>query len=104
MTPPAAGGRPARLTSLDQFRGFAVLGMFVVNFLGSLAVLPDILKHHGGYDGAGGRYAYVTYADAVMPQFFLAAGFAARLTLLRRLKSDGPVAYLRTVRRCFGLL
>src|SRR4051812_1020445 len=79
--------------------------MFVVNFLGSSAVAPDVLRHHGGYAVDGRTHAYVTYADAVMPQFFLAAGFAARLTLLRRLKADGPaVAYRRTVRRCFALL
>jgi predicted acyltransferase len=94
-----------RLISLDQFRGFAVLGMFAVNFLGHFHVTPDALKHHAGYDIDGRRYAYVTYADAVMPQFFLAAGFSCRLTLLRRLTTEGPrAAYLRTARRCLGLL
>src|SRR5262245_32286996 len=86
----------ARLASLDQFRGYTVLGMFVVNFLGTFRVMPDLLRHHP---------TYVTYADAVMPQFFLAAGFAARLTMLRRRQSDGPrAAYLRAARRCLGLL
>jgi len=86
----------ARLASLDQFRGFTVLGMFVVNFLGHFQVTPDSLRHHP---------TYVTYADMVMPQFFLAAGFACRLTVVRRLKRDGPLtAYARLARRCLGLL
>jgi predicted acyltransferase len=101
------GARPeaARIISLDQFRGFAVLGMYVVNFLGHFQVTPEALKHHAGYVLDGHRYAYVTYADMVMPQFFLAAGFAARLTLGRRWQAEGPAAVVRrTVRRCLGLL
>src|SRR5438445_903208 len=85
-----------RLASLDQFRGFTVLGMYVVNFLAHFQVTPDFLRHHS---------TYITYADVVMPQFFLAAGFACRLTVVRRLKRDGAVsAYARLVRRCLGLL
>src|SRR5438876_10194411 len=84
------------LASLDQFLGCAVLGMSVVNFLGHFQVTPDFLRHHP---------TYVTYADAVMPQFFLAAGFACRLTVVRRLKGAGPrAAYARLARRCLGLL
>jgi predicted acyltransferase len=37
---------PPRLASLDQFRGYTVLGMFLVNFVGGLAAVPAILKHH----------------------------------------------------------
>src|SRR5262245_20792680 len=86
----------ARLRSLDQFRGFAVLGMYVVNFLSHFQVTPEFLRHHP---------TYVTYADMVMPQFFLAAGFACRLTVVRRLKRDGALsAYARLARRCLGLL
>src|SRR5438093_9212660 len=97
---PASGVRhsesPGRLASLDQFRGFAVLGMYVVNFLGHFQVTPDALRHHP---------TYITYADVVMPQFFLAAGFACRLTAVRRLKRDSPLsAYGRLARRCLGLL
>jgi hypothetical protein len=70
--------------------------MFAVNFLGHFLLTPDALRHHP---------TYVTYADMVMPQFFLAAGFSCRLTLLRRWQTEGPrAAYLRTARRCLGLL
>jgi predicted acyltransferase len=93
---PRQSDSSARLFSLDQFRGFAVLGMFVVNFLSYFRVTPETLRHHTDY---------VTYADMVMPQFFLAAGFACRLVVVRRLKRDGALsAYVRLARRCLGLL
>ena len=85
-----------RIASLDQFRGYTVLGMFFVNFVGRFEAIPEIFKHHN---------TYCSYADTIMPQFFFAVGFAYRMTLLRRLGSDGPwSAYLRFVRRCLGLL
>jgi predicted acyltransferase len=90
-------GSEGRIVSLDQFRGYTVLGMFFVNFLGHFddAVGP-IWKHHN---------TYCSYADTIMPQFFFAVGFAYRLTLLRRLASDGPLkAYLHVLWRCLGLI
>ena len=36
----------ARISSLDQFRGYTVAGMFLVNFLGSYLATPLLLKHH----------------------------------------------------------
>jgi predicted acyltransferase len=71
-------GVAARLVSLDQFRGYTVLGMFVVNFLGAFTATPALLKHHN---------TYFSYADSIMPQFFFAVGFAYRLTFLRGLAS-----------------
>jgi predicted acyltransferase len=92
----AASTTSGRLVSLDQYRGYTVLGMFFVNFVGGFAVIPAIFKHH---------HSYCSYADTIMPQFFLAVGFAYRLTLLRRLKSAGPwSAYVHAVRRNFALI
>ncbi|HZU38334.1 MAG TPA: hypothetical protein VFA18_20585 [Gemmataceae bacterium] len=86
----------ARLVSLDQFRGYTVLGMFFVNFVGGFAVIQDVFKHH---------VTYFSYADSIMPQFFFAVGFAYRLTLLRRLETVGArAAYGHAVRRNLGLL
>jgi predicted acyltransferase len=76
----------ARLSSLDQFRGYTVLGMFFVNFVGGCVAIPAIFKHH---------HTYLSYADTIMPQFFLAAGFAYRLTWLRRFEKDGVGAAMR---------
>jgi predicted acyltransferase len=88
-----------RLESLDQFRGYTVAGMFLVNFLGSYVLVtgqfPN-LKHHN---------TFCSYADTIMPQFFFAVGFGFRLTLLKRLQTEGVwSAYSRVVQRIFGLL
>ena len=69
-----------RIASLDQFRGYTVVGMLFVNFLGNLDALPAIFKHHN---------SYCSYADTIMPQFFFAVGFAYRLTFLRRRQTLG---------------
>lgn len=86
----------ARLVSLDQFRGYTVLGMFVVNFLRAFTVTPALLKHND---------TYFSYADSIMPQFFFAVGFAYRLTLVRGLASgDKAGVYRRIWRRNVRLI
>ena len=84
-----------RLASLDQFRGYTVLGMLLVNYFGHHSVCPQILKH---------SHDYCSYADTIMPQFLFAVGFAMRLSFGRRLHEQGKlVAYARMVRRLLGL-
>jgi predicted acyltransferase len=86
----------SRIVSLDQFRGYTVAGMFLVNFVGSYAACPRILRH---------THDYCSYADTIMPQFLFAVGFAFRLTFERRVLQEGAaVAYRRMVRRLFGLV
>jgi len=75
-----------RLHSLDQFRGYTVAGMFLVNFLGGFAAVHPLLKHHN---------TYCSYADTIMPQFFFAVGFALRLVNPSRWKA---------VKRALGLI
>jgi predicted acyltransferase len=85
-----------RIASLDQFRGYTVIGMLVVNFLGGLDAVPGLLKHDS---------RHCSYADTIMPQFFFAVGFAYRLTFQKRLARDGSrAAYGHAVRRCLGLV
>jgi len=85
-----------RLASLDQFRGYTVVGMFLVNYFGGYAVCPQVLKH---------THDYCSYADTIMPQFLFAVGFALRLTFGRRMQTQGSTsAYLRMVRRLLGLV
>jgi predicted acyltransferase len=89
----APGGR---LSSLDQFRGYTVLGMFVVNFVSGFPSIPRWLHF---------EHTYCSYHDTIMPQFFLAVGFALRLTFLRRRTADGAAAtYGKLVRRGLGLM
>jgi predicted acyltransferase len=84
-----------RLVSLDQFRGYTVIGMILVNYVGGFAVVPEVLKHHNDY---------CSYADTIMPQFLFAVGFAFRLTFERRVQREGlSAAYGRMVRRLLGL-
>lgn len=75
-----------RLHSLDQFRGYTVAGMFLVNFLGGFAAIHPLLKHHS---------TFCSYADTIMPQFFFAVGFALRLVNPPRWKA---------VKRALGLI
>ncbi len=85
-----------RLLSLDQFRGYTVVGMFLVNYFGSFAVCPRVLRH---------THDYNSYADTIMPHFLFAVGFAMRLSLSKRLAQAGSAAvYGRMVRRLLGLM
>jgi len=84
MSEPPAPSR--RIVSMDQFRGYTVAGMFVVNFLSGLQATPKLLIHHN---------TYFSYADSIFPGFLFAVGFSYRLTALRRVARDGP-------RRAFG--
>jgi predicted acyltransferase len=89
---PAAG----RVVSMDQFRGYTVAGMIVVNFVGGLQAVHAIMKHHN---------TYFSYADTIMPSFMFAAGFSYRLTMLRRLPKVGaPRAYGRVFVRGLALV
>jgi predicted acyltransferase len=85
-----------RIASLDQFRGYTVLGMFFVNFMGRFEAIPAVFKHHN---------TFCSYADTIMPQFFFAVGMAYRLTLLRRLEKAGPASTcLNVLKRNLGLI
>lgn len=90
-----ASGNPApRLAALDQFRGYTMVGMLMVNFLGSYDVCPRLLKH---------SHDYCSYADTIMPQFLFAAGFAMQLSLGRRLQQGGQMPWARAIRRILSL-
>ena len=91
VAPPAT-----RIVSLDQFRGYTVAGMFVVNFLGGYAITHYGLKHND---------RFFTWADSIMPSFMFACGFSYRLSVLRRLPIKGAFAtYFGVVRRSLGLV
>lgn len=91
--PSATGGR---IVSMDQFRGYTVVGMFLVNFLGGMTAIHSVLKHNNNY---------FSYADSIMPSFLFAAGFSYRLSSLRRFERYGNSAFVRhALMRCFGLV
>ena len=72
--PPRASDR---IVSLDQFRGWAIFSMVLVNFLGEYRSMPETLRHHEGG---------LSFADVVVPAFLFAVGVAYRLTFLRRMR------------------
>ncbi len=83
---------------MDQFRGYTVAGMFVVNFVGGLAAFPEVLKHHNGLP-------YFSYADSIMPSFMFAAGFSYRLSALKRFARESRFrAYRHFVVRSLALV
>ncbi len=92
----AEARKTQRIISLDQFRGYTVVGMFLVNFVGGFAACHYVLQHHN---------TFCSYADTIMPQFLFAVGFAFRLTFGRRVRTEGiHAAYLRIVKRLLGLI
>src|SRR5262245_14662265 len=88
-----------RIASLDQFRGYTVAGMFLVNFIGGFDVIKayfPVLRHHN---------TYCSYADTIMPQFFFAVGYSYRMALLRRKEQLGAwAAYSHGLQRSLGLI
>lgn len=89
-------GPTQRITALDQFRGYTVAGMFLVNYLGYFAATPPLLKHHN---------TWCSYADTIMPQFFFAVGFAMRLVFLKNSQREGMgVALRKAAQRCLFLI
>jgi hypothetical protein len=91
----AAAASGQRIISLDQFRGYTLVGMFIVNFIGGFTVSSSLLKHHN---------TFCSYADTIMPHFLFAVGFAYRLSFGRRvLRQSATSAYLRVAKRLIGL-
>ncbi|MFO1095811.1 MAG: hypothetical protein U0992_21265 [Planctomycetaceae bacterium] len=92
---PVSPSSSKRILSLDQFRGYTVVGMLLVNYIGGFDCVHRIFKH---------THDYNSYADTIMPQFLFAVGFAFRLTFGRREHEQGLAsAYWRVVKRVFGL-
>src|SRR5579872_2327296 len=92
----SAGTTPRRIASMDQFRGYTVAGMFLVNFLGGYAAIHPVLKHNNNY---------FSYADSIMPSFMFAVGFSFRLTYLRRRAQSSRAHTIWTyVRRSLALV
>ena len=84
-----------RIESLDQFRGYTVAGMFLVNYLSGFWAAPFVCHHHN---------TYCSYADTIMPAFFFAVGFSMRLSFGRREHEQGlGRAYWHMVKRLAGL-
>ena len=91
-----------RVASRDLCRGYAVLGMVIVNFVGNFKCTPRLLKHTNDY---------CSFADTVMPHFLFAVGFALQIVWNREAKKVNSNASLaatsfgyRIAIRCLRLM
>jgi len=85
-------GSGTRVESIDQYRGFAIISMIMVNFLGYFAKTPSWLRHA---DGIG-----ITFADIVAPMFLFILGLLFRKSFLKRIDNSGKQkAYIHAIQR-----
>lgn len=103
-----------RIASLDQFRGYAIFGMLLVNFFGHYKtawveelndgmlkstldfIFHQQLHHHN---------EFMTYADTIAPIFMFVVGIGMRLSWTRRVQYvDPPVARKAMAKRYFTLV
>ncbi len=85
-----------RILSLDLFRGFAIFGMILVNYLGHFDVMPETFRHP--------RYG-MTFANAIAPYFLFAVGMGLKMSLERRIRRSGvKFAYFHAIKRYLVLI
>ncbi|MCX6224019.1 MAG: heparan-alpha-glucosaminide N-acetyltransferase domain-containing protein [Bacteroidia bacterium] len=81
----------SRIASLDQFRGFAIFGMILVNYLGYFEAIPETFKHP--------RFG-MTFANAIAPWFLFAVGMGFYMSLTRNIQKLGKrKSYLAAIKR-----
>jgi predicted acyltransferase len=71
----------SRISSIDQFRGFAILTMVPANFMVPILAIPAFLKHAPDIG--------LTVIDLIAPFFIFAIGLTYGLAFNRRLTRDG---------------
>ena len=70
----------ARKLSIDQFRGFAIFGMIMVNYLNHFEAIPETFKHpHYG----------MTFANTIAPFFLIAVGMGFRISFVNMVSRNG---------------
>ncbi len=70
-----------RLSSIDMFRGFAILTMVPANYMVGVLIIPAWLKHAPDIG--------LTVIDLIAPFFIFAIGLTYALSFHRRIKQDG---------------
>jgi predicted acyltransferase len=70
-----------RISSIDQFRGFAILTMALANYMGPVNIIPAWLKHAPDIG--------LTVIDLIAPFFIFAIGLTYVLSFRRRLEREG---------------
>ncbi len=86
-----------RISSIDQYRGFAIVGMVIVNFLAEVGSAPFWLRHPVDVG--------FTFADQIAPCFIFAIGLTYGASLKRRLASGRPLdVYMHFFVRAMALI
>lgn len=94
---PAGDAFVRRHESVDQFRGFAIISMVLVNVLGRFPVMPETFRH--------ARFEVLSFADAVAPFFFFIVGLGFRISFCRNQTRVGTSPALAlTLKRCLSLM
>jgi predicted acyltransferase len=70
-----------RVRAIDQFRGFAIICMVLINYGMEIETLPGWLKHSPDIG--------MTFPDLGTPVFVFAIGLTYRLSFQKRLEKDG---------------
>lgn len=85
-----------RIASLDQFRGFAIFGMILVNYLGHFESVSETMKHP--------NYG-MTFANSIAPFFLFAVGMGLRMSLAGRIRKFGRAkGYWMAIKRYLILI
>ncbi len=77
----------SRIPSIDQFRGYAILTMIFVNFIGRFDATPWMLQHHR---------TGMSFNDTIAPIFIFVVGMGFRLSLMRRAEKAGLASARKT--------
>lgn len=103
----------SRIASIDQYRGYAIFGMLLVNFFGHfktewikiwpegglkdafMFVFGEQLHHHN---------EFMTYADTIAPIFMFVVGLGMRLSWIRREAKVGAAAARKSIAKRYMLL
>jgi len=86
-----------RIKAIDQFRGFVIICMVIINFSSGVDSFPARLKHAPDVG--------LNFADLGAPMFILAIGLTFGLSFHRRTKRDGVSAtYGHFIRRYLAFL
>jgi predicted acyltransferase len=73
--------QPNRISSIDMFRGFAILTMVPANYMVGVLIIPAWLKHSPDIG--------LTVIDLIAPFFIFAIGLTYGLSFHRRIERDG---------------
>ena len=90
-----SAGPRQRAVSIDRFRGLAILGMVLANFLAGVDGVPGWMKHPVDVG--------LHVPDIVAPMFVTAIGLTYGLSFARRAQAGRGAAYAHFARR-YGLL